>query len=87
MKKSIIEEIFHGKIHIETMIMPEERRVFTAEVSDAYDKLKKELNEEQFALHDKCISALRAEFLEETDFYFAEGFKLGMRICMECMED
>ncbi len=51
---------------------------------DSYDELKKKLSPELFALHQKFVDALEGSWCDEVDFYFAEGFKLGLRLGFEC---
>lgn len=86
MKKSAIKDIFHGfRGHIESMDIPTDKENL-AIVSDTYDELKEKLSPELINLHQKLIDALEGNWSDEVDFYFAEGFKLGLLIGIESME-
>ena len=56
-------------------------------VSNAYDELQRKLTPELVELHEKITEALESDYNEEIDFYFAEGFKLGLFIGIESMEE
>jgi len=86
MKKSAIKDIFHGRRgYIESMRKGELDAVNQKLLCNASDELQKRLSPELFALHEKYVEALDAEWSDITDFYFAEGFKLGLNVGMECM--
>ncbi|MCL2374918.1 MAG: hypothetical protein FWC82_00100 [Firmicutes bacterium] len=87
MKKSTIKDIFYGsKGHKETMIMPRSNNKNLKLVSNTYDKLKCKLSPELLTLHQKLVDNLEHIWNNEIDFYFIEGFKLGLLIGIECME-
>lgn len=88
MKKSAIKDIFNGtRGDMETMKMPQKRNENLDIVCDYIDELKEKLSPELFALHENVINGLESNFIEEVNFYFVEGFKLGLLIGVECMED
>lgn len=88
MKKSAIRDIFNGlKGHRETMNMPDYDKGNMEIVCNAYDELKEKMSPELFSLHRKLVDALEENWCEEVDFHFVEGFKLGILIGMECMEE
>lgn len=88
MKKSAIKDIFHGlRGNIEGMGTPKNDKENLSIVSDTYDELKEKLSPELLNLHQKLVDALESDWSEEVDFYFTEGFKLGVLIGIECMEE
>ena len=88
MKTSVIKDIFNGfKGHIETMSMPKEGREHIKTVCETYDELEHKLSPELLELYKKHTDALEGDWNEQVDFYFVEGFKLGLRIGVECMEE
>lgn len=87
MKKSVINDIFHGfRGDMETMNRTNSEESSKI-VCQTYDELKEKLSPEMFTLHQKLVDALEDDWAEAVDFYFAEGFKLGLAIGVECMED
>ena len=87
MKKSAILGIFNGaRGHIESMPRPKPHKNGET-VCAAHDELKEKLNPELFALHEKLFDALESDYNDEIDFYFVEGFKLGLLIGIECVEE
>lgn len=88
MKRSAIKDIFNGfKGYRETMNIPNESKKDLDVVCNTCDELKEKLSPELFNLHQKFVDALESGWAEEVDFYFAEGFKLGVLIGIECMEE
>lgn len=86
--KSVISDIFNGvRGHRETMTIPKEERKHIGMVCDIYDELKVKLSPELLNLHQKFVDALEGNWSEEVDFYFVEGFKLGLLIGIESMEE
>ena len=86
MKNSAIKDIFYGlRGQMDTMHMPKEH-FEKSTVSDSYDELIAKLSPELLKLHEKFVNALEGDYSEEVDFYFIEGFKLGLLIGIECME-
>ncbi len=88
MRKSVILDIFNGKRgDRETFVMPRDTENKNLEmVCETHEELQKKLTPKQFALLEKFANAQQADLCEEIDFYFVEGFKLGLRIGIECME-
>lgn len=89
MKKSVIIDIFNGfRGHRETMNMPKDNiKENMGIVCDTYDELKEKLSPELLTLHQKLVDSLENEWSEEVNFYFVEGFKLGLLIGIECLEE
>ena len=90
MKKSVIKDIFNGfRGHYETLRMTrtEEYQKNTEIASDAYEELKKKLSPELFELHERLTEVSEKNACNELDFHFVEGFKLGLLIGIECMEE
>lgn len=88
MKKSVIKEVFNGfRGTAELMAMTEEEHKLLSVASDTYDEFLKELTPKQKELHDKFIDARESASCEELDNYYVEGFKLGLLIGIECMDD
>ncbi len=88
MKKSAIRGIFNGnRGHMETMSNAIACQELTNELCDSYDKLLAALSPDVLKIHDKYRAALESLHVEDIDFYFAEGFKLGLLVGIECMED
>lgn len=86
MIKSAIKEIFDGeKGFRETMIMPKDEEQ-SAKIYEMHERLKRTLSPRLYELHNKFVFALEEGWCKEIDFYFAEGFKLGLRVGVECME-
>lgn len=85
--KSMIKEIFYGNI-CDEMIKP------CAEVLNHYDKLadmqdalKEKLSSEHYELVVKMIDALEFKNCDQVAHYYAEGFKVGLRVGLECGND
>ncbi len=88
MKNSVIKDVFNGvKGNIEAMGFNNRSRGNLKDMADCYDKLKKRCSEKQIKLLDKFLEAYNRNYGDEIDFYFTEGFKLGLRIAVECFED
>ena len=86
MKNSTIKDIFHGKKgSMDTMDVPPYK---TARKSmlNYENEFKKQLLPKQLELFDKIIYLYEQDLLDEVDHYFTEGFKLGLRIGVECWE-
>lgn len=86
---SVILDIFNGvREHRETMNMPQDviRKNMNA-VCDSYDELKENLSPQLLNLFQKHVDSLEDNWSDELDFYFVEGFKLGLLIGIECMEE
>ena len=56
------------------------------ELYGIYDELKEKLSPELWELHRKFVDLVEGNCSEEADFYFVEGFKLGLLIGIECAE-
>lgn len=85
MKSSAIKQIFQDASN--SMKLTEEERELLSVVSDTYDELLKELTPRQKQLHDKFIDAREDSFCEEMENIYKEGFKFGLRLGIECMDD
>jgi len=79
MKKSAIIGIFNGfKGNLESMKAPKLSKENLEILCKTYDELKQKLSPEMLKMYNKFIDAKEAVICEEIDFYFAEGFKLGL---------
>ncbi len=88
MKESVIKDIFTGaKGNIETMALTKTNKDNLKEVADYYDKLKKRFNVKQMKVIDRFLGIYDKNNYDEINFYFTQGFKLGLRIAVECFED
>lgn len=88
MSKSVIKDIFYGnRGNLETIKMTKEVENLYGVFSDAYDEFVKELTPQQLAILETCMEARENVLSEEIDVFYIEGFKLGLRIGIECMED
>lgn len=88
MKKSVIKAIFNGERGNGQQIKTtEEEHRLAGVVSDTYDELIKRLSPEQLKFHETFNKAREYAFIEELDNNYVEGFKLGLLIGIECMED
>lgn len=89
MKKSAILDIFNGfRGHRDTINMPKEIiKKNMGKVCDTYEELKEKFSPEMLNLHQKFVDALEDNWSFELDFYFVEGFKLGLLIGIECISD
>ncbi len=88
MKNSAIKDVFNGvKGNIETMGSTKASKENLKEISDCYDALKKRFTKKQRKLIDKFLNAYEKNYCDEIDYYFTEGFKLGLQIGVECFEN
>ncbi len=87
MKKSVITDIFNGKRDFAAMrCKSEESEAAERKICAAHDALMKKLSPEQMALHEELVFSLEGAHIEEVDFFFAEGFKLGLLVGIEAAE-
>lgn len=88
MKKSIIEEIFHGERgHYETIKESDEYWGLMDRAEEINKKLEGSFNEEQKELFNKLEIILTKLNNESILTHFTEGFKLGLALGIECMEE
>ncbi len=88
MERSVIKDIFNGvKGSREGIGLARVNKDNLKELSDGYDKLKKRFNAKQIKHIDKFLEVYDKNFCDEVDLYFTEGFKLGLRIAIECFGD
>jgi len=84
MKKSIIKDILDKYVNIK--VTKDYQKVLSISC-DAHREFNKKLSPELLKSHEKLMEVHDASWLEETDAYFFEGFKLGLRIGIECMDE
>lgn len=72
---------------MDTMTMPEDKMKVLDKISKTYEELQNKLSPDLFELLQKHISAQEESWCNEIDFYFVEGFKLGLQIGVECMDE
>ncbi len=88
MKKSVIKDIFYGKKGYREVIQPPQKDMENLElICELEDKIKSKFSPEQLDLHNKFVDAIEKNCCDEVDFYFVEGFKLGLLVGIEAMED
>jgi hypothetical protein len=88
MKKTIIKDILHGlRGSFETVNVPHDADKYKSDGNDIYNEFEAKLSPEAIELFDKIIDIHGDEMAEEVEAYFVEGFKLGLRIGIECMDD
>ncbi len=88
MKNSVIKGIFHGfRGNVEAMNTKEINKKNQDILINSYESLKKQLNSKQYDLFENYTNALEISYSDEIDFYFTEGFKLGLQIGVECLDD
>lgn len=85
---SVIQDIFNGKKgHVETMHNKNKDKVLLDTLTTDHKNLISSLSPELLALHDKFVNSLELVHLQDVDFYFTQGFKLGLQIGIETMQD
>ena len=88
MRKSIITDIFNGKKgNHETMELSKKLKDNLSEVADGYEKLKSRFNPEQMSFIEEFLDVYDNNSYDEIEYYFTQGFKLGLLIGVECFED
>ncbi len=88
MKNSVIIDILNGvKGNRQTMVLSKTNKDNLKKISDGYDKLKSRLNSKQMKLLEKFLDVYDNNYLEEIDFYYLEGFKLGLLLAVECFKE
>ncbi len=88
MKASIIKELFYSiRNDQKTPDIPPTIKKKLDKICDLEKKLKNQLTPDQFELHENFVALLDEEYDFEIEFYFTEGFKLGLRIGVACFED
>ncbi len=88
MKNSVIIDILNGvKGNRQTMVLSKTNKDNLKKIADGYDKLKSRLNSKQMKLLEKFLDVYDNNYLEEIDFYYLEGFKLGLLLAVECFYD
>jgi len=84
MKKSVILDILiEGRGYIETMGVPD----YDAKSLDICIELEEKLNQEQLELFNRYNNEAAKESLSEVSFYYQKGFKLGLLLGLECLEN
>ncbi len=87
MKKSILLDILNGKRgHRDAIRISKEHTESLTALCDVEGTLKSTLSPAQRTLHESFVLALEKSLREEMDAYFIEGFRLGLLIGIECME-
>ena len=85
--ESVIKDIFHGFMgHIETMQMPKEHFKNGKKLCDIQEELQGTFSPAMWELHRRLVDLFEENYTEEVDFYFVEGFKLGLLMGIECPE-
>lgn len=85
MNKSVIKDIFHG-VRGQMETMHNTTKEYNTLLSDKYDQLIANMSPEILKYHKEFIDALESNQCDEIDFFFCEGFKLGLQIGLEVMD-
>lgn len=80
----ILEELYNGNIQEVFRRPSEEYQSYCIKENDAYNKLSKELNQEQLKLLDKYIELSQNSNEIEVKERYKQGFKTGILIGIEC---
>ena len=86
MKKSMILQIFSGKRGAHDQV-PVVDKDYLKEANEVYEKMEESLSKEQFDMLNDFIKKDGIAHCVEMDAYFLEGFKIGLRIGVECMDE
>lgn len=88
MKKSIIKDIFFGnRVYSSTLKASQKYRNILSESTKLSSILRKTLLIKQKEIFDK-LELMDTTLEEETALtYFTEGFKIGLTLGIECMDD
>ncbi len=88
MKKSTILSVLHDDLNIHERLFVPLKQSKTKQAADkVYEKLEKVLPQELFDLLEDFIEKDSEVQYEEIERYFLEGFKIGLRIGVECMDE
>ena len=88
MQKSVIDFILSNDCSIfEKMKFTEEYKRISAEELKIYENLKESLSDEQKKEFDKFSDLIIDEEAMVEETYFKAGFKLGVRLAVECLSD
>ncbi len=85
MKSAIEELIFQNSLFMENIPYGETYKHLLAERDENYEKLIKTLNKEQIELLENLINSQISLEAEAGDRNLSEGFKLGIRLLIECL--
>jgi len=83
----IIKQIFNGnRGSHDTMKMQGNKEYDKSldKVCGTYEQLQEKLSPELFKIYKEYVEAVENCHCEKVDFYFIEGFKLGVLIGIEC---
>ncbi len=86
MEKSTIGRLFLSDLSDENKMTASEHEILD-KMSDAYDELTEALEINQKELLEKFIKERENLSFEENERFYSIGFKLGLRIGIECMVD
>ncbi len=88
MKNSVIKDLFYGNGGYNEIIKnPKQKSKRLDKIIELEEELKNRLTPEQFKLHESFVDLIDKDSCDEADFYFVEGFKLGLLIGFECFDD
>ena len=87
--KSIILDIFHANCEydINAFVPRKKSEEQINRFSDVSKRLKEELSEELFRLHQDLLDEVVLDEAQDIDFFYVLGFKLGLRIGIECLSE
>ena len=89
MKKSVIKALLEEyKDNLKSSeLMSKEYKENMKTACGIYDELQEKLSPELFELYERYTDASDDSWMDEIDFFFVEGFKLGLRVGIECIDD
>lgn len=88
MKSKIIKAFFYGTLSDEMIRSPitDEYSDVDKRETEAYDKLRPQLTNEQLKLFDEFVDLYGERHALDEANYYIRGFKFGVRLIMECMD-
>ena len=88
MLNSILEDIMFGQFTVEDKIrFSKDYKKINEKCLKLYDELKSELSEKQEEKFDNFLNENMEVEYEESVAFFKAGFKLALRIAIECFSD
>ena len=88
MESKIIKAFFVGMFSDEMIKSPrtKEYKDIDKRETQAYDKLRPQLNGEQQKLFDEFVDLYGERHSLEEENYYLRGFKFGVRLIIECLD-
>ncbi len=88
MKKSAILHVLNGmRESFETVCLGKKYNENLNEICNLFDEINAKFPPKLLNLNHKLIDLIEANYCELSDFYYVEGFKLGLRVGIECLQE